>query len=233
MTPPSTEAIIAYLRQFVSDTRWNRFHEVLNERTNHIRVVLENVYQPHNSSAVLRSCDCFGIQNVHYLEGRNSMRIAPHVAMGSSNWLTLHKHNTTIHSTTSVLNELKDKGYRIIGTTPHTSTTIHELPIDQPFVLVFGSEKQGISEDVKSQADAYVKVPMYGFTESYNISVSAALCLYELTNRLRQSQINYQLTLEEKNEVLLNWLYYTLDNCDLLVNRFIEEKQVRSNSISQ
>ena len=224
MTPHDAEALIAYLRQFISESRWNRFQEVINERTNHIQVVLENIYQAHNSSAVLRSCDCFGIQNVHYIEARNSMRISHLVAKGSSTWLDVYQHDSRKSSTKDILVNLKSQGYRIVATSPHAKTTINELDIHQPFALVFGTERTGISAEVNEVADAFVKIPMHGFTESFNISVSAALCLYELTNRLRKSDIHYRLTATDRSRVLSSWLRQSIDNSDLLIKRFLENK---------
>lgn len=224
MISNDAEALIAYLRQFVSDSRWNRFQEVINERTNHIQVVLENIYQAHNSSAVLRSCDCFGIQNVHYIEARNSMRISHLVARGSSTWLDVHQHDSRKISSREILLNIKSQGYRLVATSPHASTTLEELDIDQPFALVFGTERTGISSEVKEVADTFVRIPMHGFTESFNISVSAALCLYELTSRLRKSNINYHLTEGDKKRVLLNWLKHSLENSELLIKRYLEDK---------
>jgi len=223
MTAEGSEALINYLRQFTSESRWNRFKEVIQERTNHICVVLENVYQAHNASAVIRSCDCFGIQNVHLIESKHALRISDHVAVGSSKWITLNRHKTKHASATEVLNKLKQKGYRIVATTPHTSTTIHELDVAQPFALVFGTEKEGISNEVNQLADEFVRIPMYGFTESYNISVSAALCLYELSQKIRQQKIDFQLKPDEQQAILYKWLCSSIEKSDLLIQHYLDK----------
>ena len=184
-----TQELINYLEGFVSDRRKNRLKEVLAERTRHMTVVLEDVYQAHNASAVLRSCDCFGVQDVHFIEKRNKLKISEDVSMGSTQWLNIKKYNEEENNTASCLQQLKNQGYRIVATTPHKNDkTLSELDVTKPFALVFGTEIDGVTDTVFDMADEFVKIPMYGFTESFNISVSAALCMYELTTRIREQK---------------------------------------------
>ncbi|MCA0431426.1 MAG: RNA methyltransferase [Bacteroidetes bacterium] len=211
---------INFLKQFVSENRIKRFDEVINQRTNYIQIVLENLYQAHNASAVLRSCESFGLQTVHFIENKNSLKISADVAMGSSNWLTINRYKDAENNTINALTKLKQQGFKIVATTPHTNSyTIDALPIDQKIALVFGTEIDGISKDVYDLADEFVKIPMYGFTESFNISVCAALCMYELTTRVRKNIPNYLLTNEEKQEVYLNWLKTSVDKSSQLLNQ--------------
>lgn len=211
---------INFLKQFVSENRIKRFDEVINQRSNYIQIVLENLYQAHNASAVLRSCESFGLQTVHFIENKNSLKISADVAMGSSNWLTINRYRDSGNNTTTALKKLKQQGFKIVATTPHTNSyTIDTLPINQKIALVFGTEIDGISKEVYEHADEFVKIPMYGFTESFNISVCAALCMYELTTRLRKNVPNYKLTNEEKQEVYLNWLKTSVDKSSQLLNQ--------------
>lgn len=199
--------LLNQMLEHVSDHKRNLFDQVLNQRTRHITVVLENIYQPHNASAVLRSCDCFGIQDVHIVENGNKYETSTGVDMGSSKWLSLYRYNKKENNTVYALESLKEKGYKIIATTPHTrDCLIQDLPIDQPIALMFGTELTGLSELAMDHADGYVRLPMYGFMESYNISVSAALALYETTERLRKSDFDWHLTEKEKEELKLNWV---------------------------
>jgi tRNA (guanosine-2'-O-)-methyltransferase len=219
----SQKELIAHLKNFISEKRAQRFDEVIAQRTDHIRVVLENIYQAHNASAVLRSCDCFGIQNVHFIENKNTMKLSDDVAMGSSNWLSIHRHKT--ENTTSTLQALKNEGYKIVATTPHAkSFTIDNLPIDNKLALVFGTEIEGISADVEAVADYFVKIPMYGFTESFNISVSAALFLYELNKRLRKSEINFLMDESQKEEIYFNWLKRSIEKSEGIIERYLKEE---------
>jgi tRNA (guanosine-2'-O-)-methyltransferase len=217
--------LIKYLEGFVSERRKQRLLEVLNQRTRHLAVVLEDVYQAHNASAVLRSCDCFGIQDVHFIENRNRFKISEDVAMGATQWLSVHRYASSENNTATCLTELKNKGYRIIATSPHKNDkTLQELEINTPFALVFGTEINGLSETVFDVADEFVKIPMYGFTESFNISVSAALCVYELTTRIRKSGLHYELSENEKQEIYLNWLKASIKKSDLIVKNILDKK---------
>jgi tRNA (guanosine-2'-O-)-methyltransferase len=215
-----------YLRSFVADTRLARFNEVLSKRTSHVRIVLENIYQAHNASAVLRSCDCFGIQHVHFIENRNSMRISDDIALGSSNWVSIHRHRNAESNTRECLLNMKAKGYRIVCTTPHEkSVSIEELPVDKKFALVFGTELEGITSDAAEMADEFVHVPMYGFTESFNISVCAALCMYEVNRRMRSDGNRYEMSAEEKEIIMLQWLKNTVPQSGALIRRFLDKEK--------
>lgn len=221
----NTLELIKYMEGFVSDRRRGRLQEVLAERTRHMTVVLEDVYQAHNASAVLRSCDCFGIQDVHFIENKNKFKISEDVSMGSTQWLTINKYDAEENNTVKCLQDLKKKGYRIVATTPHKDDcTIAELDVTKPFALVFGTEIDGISETVFEMADEFVKIPMYGFTESFNISVSAALCMYELTTRIREQKIPYQISEKEKEEIYLEWLMASVAKSDLIIKEYMNKK---------
>jgi tRNA (guanosine-2'-O-)-methyltransferase len=218
--------LISYLTQFISERRKQRFDEVISHRTDHLRIVLENLYQAHNASAVLRSCDCFGVQNVHFIENKNNMKISADVAMGSSNWLTIHRHKDAENNTRNTLLGLKTQGYKIVATTPHKNDyTIDTLPVNDKIALVFGTEIDGITPEVFELADDFVKIPMYGFTESFNISVCAALCMYELTTRIRKNVKDYLLSEEERTDVYLEWLKTSIDSSDGLIGKYLEEKK--------
>lgn len=218
--------LINYLSQFISEKRRATFDEVIHFRTRYLTVVLEDIYQPHNASAVLRSCDCFGVQDIHIIENKNAYTVNPDIALGSSKWLTLKKYNKSENNTLSCINELKAKGYKIVATTPHKDDyTIETLPIDKPIALIFGTELTGISDTVREHADEFVKIPMFGFTESFNISVSAALCLNTIISRLHKSDNKWQLNEVEKEELILNWLRSTINKVDLIEKDFFEKKQ--------
>ena len=182
-------------------------------------MALENIYQSHNASAVLRSCDCFGVQDVHVGEDRNPFNPAGDVAVGSSKWVDYYKH----HDIQAAYDYLHRKGYRIVATLPHErDTMITELPIDQPTALVFGTELTGLSEQAIEMADAYVKIPMYGFTESFNISVCAALSLFYLTEKMRASDIRWQLTEEDQTTLKLHWAIQTIRDGEKVMEQLLK-----------
>lgn len=218
------ERLISHLSGYITPQRFTKMQQVLNERTRHLCVVMEDIYQPHNASAVLRSCDCFGIQDVHIIENRNAYRVNPDVALGASQWLNLVKYNEKENNTAECLQKLKSEGYRLVATSPHDEDCLlEELPVGQKTALLFGTELKGLSEEALEMADAYTKISMSGFTESLNISVSAAICLYHLAPRVRSNGIPWQLSQEERSQVLLDWIKSSLKSPDAMIKRYLEE----------
>ena len=217
-------ALLDFLTRFITEERKRRFEEVLQYRTRHLTVVLEDIFQPHNASAVLRSCDLRGIQDIHIVENNFKYDVNPDVVLGSTKWLNLHHYDRAEFNTPEVFGRLHAKGYRIVATCPHRDDfTPDTLPLDQPVALVFGTEKLGLSDYAVENADMHIRIPMFGFTESYNISVSAALLLYALTNRLHASEgIGWHLTEEEKDDLRLEWTRRTLSRIRHYERKFAE-----------
>jgi tRNA (guanosine-2'-O-)-methyltransferase len=215
---------LEFLMTFISENKKNKFDSVIRNRTRHITIALENIFQPHNASAVLRSCDCFGIQDVHIIENENPYEVNPDVALGSSNWLTLNRYNREKNNTSECISSLKQQGYKIVATTPHKDDfTPENLPLDQKVVLVFGTELKGLTRDAIESADAYIRIPMVGFTESLNISVSAALLLFTLTDRLRKSEINWHLTQKDELEIRLQWAKNVVKKSGIIEQEFLKK----------
>lgn len=216
------ESLLAYLLNFVSENKRTKFQQLIQYRTRHLTVVLEDIFQPHNASAVLRTCDCFGIQDVHIIENRNKYSINPDVALGSAQWISLIKHNRLENNTYHCLKQLRDGGYTLVATSPHREDyLLDEYPLNAPTALLFGTELQGLSQMALEMTDATIRIPMVGFTESFNISVSAAICLYELTRRLRNSEVPWQLSETEKTDVMIEWAKKVIKKPELLEKEFI------------
>jgi tRNA (guanosine-2'-O-)-methyltransferase len=215
---------IDYLKDFVTDEKNKLFERLVRERTDYITVVLEDLYQPHNISAILRSCDCFGVQHIHIIENKNKFRDNTEISLGAREWLTLH-HHPDQEDSTKTIQALKAQGYRIIATTPHEK----EVMIDAidlhrgKMAFFFGTELTGLSETTLSLADEYVKVPIYGFTESYNVSVCAGLLMYSVVQRLRRSDVNWRLSEEEKQNVLFAWYKHTIKASAQILKRAFRE----------
>ena len=220
--------LIKYLSGFITTERFDLFQKILSQRTSYLTVVLEDIFQPQNASAVLRTCECLGIQNVHIIENRNKFTVDKEVVMGSVKWLNLHKYNKAKHNSLEAVSALKDKGYRIIATTPHQNDKfLPDFDLSKgKAAFVFGSELPGISEVILNEADEFLKIPMSGFTESFNISVSAAILLFYLTQKLRElDNINWQLTDSEKDGIMLQWLRSTIKRSNLLEQHFLKERE--------
>lgn len=206
LTKNQKELLLLKLISFISDNKKALFDQIIQNRTRYLTLVLEDIYQPQNASAVLRTADCFGIQDVHIIENRNEYFINPEVALGASKWLSIHRYNEAENNTLQVIRKLKTEGYRIVATMPHKSDiSLYDMDMNQKTALFFGTELNGLSTVVQEHADLFVKIPMYGFTESYNISVSAALCIQELNKKMRTEDIDWKLSEPDQLDIMLGW----------------------------
>ena len=216
--------LLTYLEGFVTEKRKDLFKKILQDRTRHFTVVLEDIYQQHNASAVIRSCDIFGIQDVHVIENKYSSKVSRHVAKGSQKWLSINRYKSDGDNTKTCLESLKSKGYQIIATTPHNnSCLLEDFDINKKSAFVFGVEAEGVSDYVKQNADGYLKIPMVGFTESLNISVAAAIILQKITSKLRNSNSNWKLSNVEKKTLYFNWIKGTIKNV-IKIEEYYQQK---------
>lgn len=221
MTP---NQIIEYFQSFLSDHKKSLFEEIIRDRTRHITVVLEDLFHPHNTSAILRNCDCFGIQDIHVIENNHRFVNSRDISKGSNKWLDIYRYDETEHNTLSCLDTLKNNGYLIAAMSPNENDILlDELPVDQKIAMVFGAEKFGLSNKTKQAADVYVKIPMLGFTESFNVSVSAALSLSHLSQKIRYKKVNWQLSPEEMQRIKLTWTLRTIQSARSIVKRYLVE----------
>lgn len=214
------EKRIEYLSGFMTAERAQRLGQVLEERTRYMTVCLENIYHPQNASALIRHCDAFGVQDIYTIEEICRFRPNKNVVKGTDQWVTLHRS----FKTADCLADLRERGYRIIATTPHTGDcTPEEFDLEAgPFALVFGTEHQGVGREVERQADGFIRIPMWGFVDSLNVSASAAIILYILTRRLRGSKIGWGLGRDEKNQILFHWMRRSLRNAEMILGKYKE-----------
>lgn len=211
------EKLVAYLESYLTEHRKTRFQQVLSQRTKHFTVATEDVYQLHNTSAVMRSCDVFGVQELHVIEEQNVKRIDREIAMGAQKWVDLKRY----HSAKNCMESLKTQGYQIVATTPHTNDCLlQDFDITKKSCFFFGRETEGLSSDVMNEADVFLKIPMVGFTESLNISVSAAIILQHVTNKLKQSDVQWQLSDNEMLEKRYDWCTKTIKSIDQILERY-------------
>ena len=216
------QELLTYLEGFLTENRKEGFLRVLKNRTKHFTVAMEDVFQLHNTSAVMRSCEVFGIQELNVIEQKFGKSIDKEIAMGAEKWVDINRFS----SIQDCITNLKGKGYQIIATTPHNdSCLLHEFDITKPSALFFGTERDGLSEEVMQQADGFLKISMVGYTESLNISVSAAIIIQDVTNRLRQSDINWQLSEEEVLEKRLDWTRKSIKDIEFIERKYFELKE--------
>ena len=216
-----TANLVDYLKGFVVDERRLLFEDKILQRTKHITIVLENVFQGRNISASIRSADCFGIQDVHIIENDNIFNDDSEVSMGAEKWICTHRYNKEKHNTIAAIKDLKSQGYQIVVTTPHnTNCDLDEIDVNKKTALLFGSEVHGCSNEALKYADKLMRIPSYGFTESFNISVSAALALNVIRERLERSNFNWRLTNEEQTLLKIKWCKKILRSGDEMENEF-------------
>lgn len=211
--------LLNHLKSYLTNKRIAKFETVLSQRTKHFTVATEDVYQLHNTSAVIHSCDVFGIQEVSIVEEQNTKRIDREIAMGAQKWVDLNRY----HSVKTCISTLKERGYQIVATTPHKNDCdLQDFDISKKSCFFFGRETEGLSDEVLNSADCFLKIPMVGFTESLNISVSAAIILQHVTSKLRRSNIDWQLSEHEKLKKQLDWCRKTIKSYDEIVERFYQ-----------
>jgi tRNA (guanosine-2'-O-)-methyltransferase len=212
---------LSYLENFITPGRRDNFLKVLASRTKHFTVAVEDIFQLHNTSAVMRTCEVFGIQELNVVEEKYGKTIDKEIALGAQKWVDIHRYD----STTACIDRLKEQGYQIIATSPHdNSSLLEDFDISRPSALFFGTERLGLSDEALQRADGFLKIPMVGFTESLNISSSAAIIIQELTSRLRRSGIQWQLSEEEILQKRIDWTQKSIKDIDFVTRRYLEEK---------
>ena len=219
-----SDTLLAYLGQFVTAHKRAVIARVLNQRTEHITMVLEDIYQSQNASAVLRTCECYGLQRVHIIENENTYSLNRRVLKGAEKWIDIVQYNRAgEHNTAACFEQLKSQGYQVLATVPaEQAQPITAVDVNQKVALVMGNELHGLSDYALQQAHAQVKIPMYGFTESLNLSVSAAICIHELIGKLKASSIAWGLSEARKRDIELRWFKKLIRNSDVLEKHFLE-----------
>ena len=218
--------LIEHLSQFLTEERLLLFQEKLKERSNRITLVLEDVFQSRNISAAMRSADCFGIQNIHIIENKNNFAKDKSVSLGAGKWINIKQYNTEENNTINCLKKLKKEGYQIIATSPHnTNISLDEIDVkNNKIAIILGTELTGLSEKALSFADKRMKINMYGFTESLNISVSAAICCQSISSKMRKETTGWEVTEEEKTDILLNWIRNSIKSGKQIEEKFLDDK---------
>lgn len=220
-------ALIEHFSQYISEHKREFIARVLGVRTRHITVVLEEIYQSQNASAIIRTCECMGIQDIHFIEKETHYAVNRRVVKGSHKWVDLIKHKSRSgNATQQCFDDLRARNYKILVTDPSPDgMSIDEVPVTDKLAVVLGNELHGTSDYAIRHADLKVKIPMFGFTESLNISVSAAICLNTLVPKLHRSEVDWHLLEEEKNEIKLRWLRKMMKRPDIMEREFLKSIQ--------
>lgn len=216
--PGHIKAKIEYLAEFMTPQRFGVLREALSMRTRYMTVCMENTFHPQNASALVRNCEAFGIQDIYAVETTCSFSPNVRIVRGTDKWVDIHKYE----STGSLITDLRGKGYRIVATSPHAEDfTPESFDVTAgKFALFFGTEHEGISEEVKREADQFIKIPMCGLVESLNVSASAAILIYMLSARIRSSQIEWPLPEEQSDPILLRWMMESVRESEKIMRRW-------------
>jgi tRNA (guanosine-2'-O-)-methyltransferase len=216
--------LLSLLPQFITDSRMKRIHEVLAQRTTHLTLVLEDIFQSHNAAAIIRTAESYGLQEVHVLENRNEFHPADRITRGSEKWIDVQHYDTSVFGVAGALNMIKNKGYQLVATSPgKASVSIEELDITKPTALIFGSERPGVGNEVLQCADTTAYIPMRGFTESFNVSVSAGIALYSLIRRLPKALTT--VSEAKKRELLLDWYMKSVRHPEQLIPGLLSKRK--------
>lgn len=226
LTLAQKQELSDYLSQFVTAARQAKIERILSQRTRYLTVMVEDFHLSQNASAVLRTAEGLGIQDIHIVENENSFKLNRDVTRGSNKWLTLHQYNAAGRNNTADCFEmLRQRGYKLVATCPHEgAVTPENLPLHKPVALLMGSEHEGLSDYAIEYADYALKIPMDGFLESFNVSVSAALCLYVLTRRLKQDNLPWPLSDDEKTHLRLDWFAMSSRSSEALIDQFLAKQ---------
>ena len=212
----------AYFSEFMSEERRQVLHRTLDSRTRYMTILTENTYHAQNASALVRHCEAFGVQDIHTIETRCKFNPNVNIVRGTDKWIDLHRHRTTAEA----IADLKGRGYRIVATTPHREDKTPETfdVAASPFVLVFGTEHAGISDEIVAAADEFLRIPMCGMVESLNVSASAAILIYMLSSRMRETVPDWRLTAGERAEILYRWTFASVRDAEAILRRKYPEE---------
>jgi len=213
--------VLEKFREILTPHKVELFKRIAEDRTRHISIALEDLFHEHNASAVIRSCDCFGIQDLYTIEDKNKYVLQRNIALGSGRWIDLHRFTNKETASSDCVDHLRAQGYKIVATSPHAHAyTAETLPLEAPVALFFGTERRGLSDEILSIADYHLAIPMYGFTESLNLSVSVAIVLQGLRNRLHQGSIDWKLSQEAQDALQIVWSTRILNGGEALEKQF-------------
>jgi tRNA (guanosine-2'-O-)-methyltransferase len=205
------QAMYALYSSHLSTHKKERFNAIAQNRTRHVTLVLEDLYQPQNASAVLRSAESFGIQDVHIIENNHAYHHYQSVSKGASKWLTVHRYAEQVNNTSSCFEYLKKKGYDIAVThLSEEAIPLSSLPLEKPLAIVMGTELTGASDFAIANCDHQVQIPMFGFTESLNVATASGIICQEMKSRLNESDIRWQLSEEEQLALKIQWARHTV-----------------------
>ena len=214
------QQIYEHLSRFLSSERLSAIEKQSAGSSRFILPVLEDVFQFRNAAAIIRSVEACGFHQVVAMEKRNTFDPNLEVTKGAENWVAVEKMPHAMES----LQKIKSRGYKMVAVSPERdAVSLPDFVINQPVALVFGTEWHGVSENFLEFCDETVSIPMYGFTSSFNVSVAAAICIYDLKQKLIQNHIHHFLSEDEQQDLKIRWALNSIKSGRQILERFLAE----------
>ncbi len=212
------QEIFNYLKQFLTEERLQKIEKLSAESSDFVLPVMEDVYQFRNAAAIIRSVEACGFHKVVAMEARNVFDPNLTVTKGAENWVEVEKMAHTLES----LQEIRTRGYKLVAVSPEKNAKmLPDFQIKESVALIFGTEWKGVSDNFLNFCDETLAIPMYGFTQSFNVSVAAAICCYDLKQKLEKSGIHHQLSEEKRLELMIKWAVNSIPSGELILEKFL------------
>jgi tRNA (guanosine-2'-O-)-methyltransferase len=215
-----------YLKQFLTEERLRKIEHFAPESSDFVLPVLEDVYQFRNAAAIVRSVEACGFHKVVALQEENNFEPNLKVTKGADTWVEVEKLPRNMES----FQKIKDKGYKIVAVSlENNAKMLPDYEITEPIALVFGTEMEGVSQEILDFADETLAIPMYGFTRSFNVSVAASICMYELKQKLMKSDIDYKLNEEKMLRKKILWAVNSMRSGDQIFEKYLRDNKIAFN----
>ena len=215
------EETFHYIKQFLTEERLQKIEHFSAESSDFVLPVMEDIFQFRNAAAIVRSVEACGFHKIVAMESENVFNPNLRVTKGAENWVEVEKLPHHLDS----LQKIKNRGYKILAVSPENNATmLPDYEMKEPVALVFGTEKEGVTEEILDFADETLAIPMYGFTKSFNVSVAAAICMYELKQKLIKSNIDYKLSGEKLWEIKIRWAKNSIPSGDMILEKYLRKK---------
>lgn len=212
-----------YLKQFLTEERLAKIEHFSQESSDFVLPVVEDVYQFRNAAAIVRSVEACGFHKVVALQEEYSFEPNLRVTKGADTWVEVEKLPRNMES----FQNIKDRGYKIVVVSlENNAKMLPEYEITEPIALVFGTEMEGVSQEILDFADETLAIPMYGFTRSFNVSVAASICMYELKQKLIKSDIDYKLSEEKLLRMKILWAVNSMRSGQQIFEKYLREKNI-------
>lgn len=216
----NNQKIFQHLQQFLTDERLEKINHFAPESSDFVLPVIEDVFQFRNAAAIVRSVEACGFHKIIAMESEHEFNPNLRVTKGAETWVEVEKLPHNMDS----LREIKNRGYKILAVSPENNATmLSDYDLKEPVALVFGTEAAGVSEEILDFADETLAIPMYGFTQSFNVSVAAAICVYELKQKLLRSNLDYKLSEEKLWEMKVRWAMNSIKSGEQILAKYLRE----------